>query len=148
MPVIHNPFDTEDLINCRKAQEDPIVQYYIVNKDLNMSAGKIGAQIAHGAAMFSFFISEDINNHDSGMPFELLPEEVQLTIKWLASSFRKVVLSGNQKDFEKIKEQLPVFLVKDAGLTEVDPGSETVLVTYPMYKSKRPKLLTRLRVLV
>lgn len=147
MPVIEHPFDTEDLINLRKDQEDPIVQYFIVNKDLNMSSGKTGAQIAHGAEMFAFFISESINDRNSGEPFENLPPEAQLTIEWLATSFRKVVLKGSKKDFEKIKEQLDVFLVKDAGLTEVEPGSETVLVTFPMRRSQRPKILTRLRVL-
>jgi PTH2 family peptidyl-tRNA hydrolase len=136
MPVEPNEFDDERLIKIRESQEDPIVQYYIVRTDLGMSVGKIGAQIAHGAQMFAFKYA---NTAD--------PDLVAFVEKWRNGSFRKVVLGGNAKDFEKIKNELMVFSVRDAGLTEVDPGSETILVTWPMLKSTRPKVLTKLQVL-
>lgn len=36
---------------------------------------------------------------------------------------------------------------KDAGLTEVDPGTETVMALWPMRKSERPPLVKRLQTL-
>lgn len=150
MPVEPNDFDDERLIKIRESQEDPIVQYYIVRTDLGMSTGKIGAQIAHGAQMFAFKYAElKYLEFDENIEY-VAPGKSQLvrtTKEWIDGSFRKVVLGGNAKDFEKIKKELMVFSVKDAGLTEVESGSETVLVTWPLLKSTRPKVLIKLQVL-
>jgi peptidyl-tRNA hydrolase len=72
---------------------------------------------------------------------------MEIVDEWFNTSFRKVVLGGKKKDFGKIISELNVFLVRDAGLTEVEPNSETVLVTWPMRKSAQPKCLSRLQVL-
>ncbi len=152
MPVEHNPFDDDKLIQIRESQEDPIVQYYIVRTDVPMTVGKVCAQIAHGAQMFAFAYNErclqqianDLNNVPSDTDERT---RIELTKKWINGSFRKVVLGGKAKDFEKIKKELNVFLVRDAGLTEVEPGMETVLVLWPILKSTQPKFLQRLRVL-
>jgi PTH2 family peptidyl-tRNA hydrolase len=147
MPIEPNLFDDERLAKVRAEQEDPIVQYYIVRTDIPMSSGKIGAQIAHGAMMFLMGYQEVTNqwfHFDSSSP---KPPHLIRVEEWLKGSFRKVVLGGTKKDFEKIISDLPVFLVRDAGLTEVDPNSETVLVTWPMLKSSQPTFLKRLQVL-
>lgn len=146
MPVEHNPFDDPRLAQVRAEQQDPIVQYYIVRKDVPMSIGKVCAQIAHGAQMF---LSEYYNmKRNMCKPFggrSLIL--TQITEKWMAGSFRKVVLGAKKKDWEKIKKELEVFVVRDAGLTEVESGTETVIVTWPMKKSKQPKVLTKLQLL-
>jgi PTH2 family peptidyl-tRNA hydrolase len=150
MSVEPNDFDNERLINIRESQEDPIVQYYIVRTDLGMSTGKIGAQIAHGAQMFALRYAQLFIIGDDKSIEYIAPGKSQLvkTAKeWFDGSFRKVVLGGNAKDFEKIKNELDVFLVKDAGLTEVEAGSETVLVTWPQLRSQCPKVLKKLQVL-
>jgi peptidyl-tRNA hydrolase len=144
MSVEPNPFDDDRLIEIRKSQEDPIVQYYIVRKDISMSVGKIGAQIAHGAQMFAFTYIERKNQSNLS---EKVKDQICLTNKWIDGSFRKVVLGGKLKDFEKIKKELDVFSIRDAGLTEVESGTETVLVCWPMLRSTQPKFLKRLRVL-
>ena len=54
MPIEYNPFDDDQLAAIRANQKDPYVQYFIINKDLGMSPGKIAAQIAHAAEMFAF----------------------------------------------------------------------------------------------
>lgn len=147
MPVEPNPFDDAKLAQIRAEQDDPIIQYYIVRTDVPMSIGKIGAQIAHGAQMFVFsFVDMKFRSSvkpAGGRPLVL----TQITEKWINGSFRKVFLGGKKKDFEKIKKEINVFLVRDAGLTEVEPGTETVLVTWPMKKSQQPKVLKRLQVL-
>jgi len=145
MPVEYNPFDDERLAQVRAEQGDPIVQYFIVRTDIPMSVGKIGAQIAHGAEMFVLRYS--LYSHLQVSMTEDECNRESLTKEWLSGSFRKVVLGGKKKDFEKIISELNVFLVRDAGLTEVEPNSETVIVTWPMRKSAQPKCLSRLQVL-
>lgn len=154
MPIEPNPFDDARLAEIRAEQGDPIVQYYIVRTDLNMSPGKIAAQVAHGAQMFVFGFQRlqepgGLDNVDepANTAIPRIAKQLQLTQEWHDSSFRKVVLGGKKKDFEKIIKALPVFLVRDAGLTEVEPNSETVIVTWPMRKSEQPKVLSRLQTL-
>jgi len=135
-----------DLAGIRKSQEDPIVQYYIVNKDLDMTPGKIAAQVAHGAQMFlsKYFEIKQKQSYPIGGKYAIYAE---ICDAWFLSSFRKVVLTAKKKDFDRVKELLDVFLVVDAGLTQVESGSETVLVSWPMLKSKQPDVLKKLRVL-
>lgn len=148
MPVEHNPFDDEKLIQIRESQEDPIVQYYIVRTDVPMTVGKVCAQIAHGAQMFAFeYVARRMRHINNGFMNLESDSKLELSKKWKEGSFRKVVLGGKTKDFEKIKKELDVFLVRDAGLTEVESGTETVIVLWPMLKSTQPKFLQRLRVL-
>jgi PTH2 family peptidyl-tRNA hydrolase len=157
MPIEPNPFDDERLAKIRADQTDPIIQYFIVRTDLEMSIGKIAAQVAHGAEMFIMRVREVclVESYSYCGPQGVQgpinqtpnPEQLKLVEQWLAGSFRKVVLGGKKKDFDKIIEDLPVFVVRDAGLTEVAPNSDTVLVTWPMYKSAQPKCLARLQTL-
>jgi PTH2 family peptidyl-tRNA hydrolase len=149
MPIEPNPFDDARLAKIRAEQGDPIIQYFIVRTDLGMSVGKIGAQIAHGAEMFVLRYNELKEALRCLDDKYIRPNErvVGMVDDWLTGSFRKVVLGGKKKDFEKIISELPVFLVRDAGLTEVEPNSETVIVTWPMLKSTQPKCLARLQTL-
>ena len=150
MAIEPNPFDDELLVRARAEQEDPYVQYYIIRSDVGMSAGKMAAQVGHGAGMFFIGYNAAKNRVSKVMnPGGADVVKVSITEKWMARSFRKIALAGKTKDFKKIAEdpELSVFQVKDAGLTEVDPGTETVLVTWPMLKSEVPKFLKRLRVL-
>jgi peptidyl-tRNA hydrolase len=68
---------------------------------------------------------------------------------WLDTSFRKVVLKSDDKEWEKIKLEFEndLILVIDAGLTQIPSGSETVIGLYPMYKSNVPKIIKRLQIL-
>lgn len=146
MPVEPNPFDTPERIKARNEQDDPWVQYYIVRVDVPMSVGKFGAQIAHAAQMFAFGyinLKRNMGHPAGGKPLIY----TRATEKWMDESFTKVTLGGRAKDFEKIKEELDVFVVRDSGKTEVEPGTETVIVTWPMRKSAQPKILSKLQTL-
>jgi len=151
MPIEPNPYDRPDLLDLRKNQGDPIVLYIIVRKSLGMDVGKIAAQVGHGVGMLlgRYHVLADGLDHDLWAKdfIEEATRKVLITSEWLKTSYRKVVLEANDKDWERLKEQLDVFLVKDAGLTEVDPGSETVLIPWPMKKSEAPKIIQRLQVL-
>jgi len=148
MPVLNNPHDDEELKKIRESQEDPLVQYYIVRKSLKMSDGKFGTQIAHAAMIFTleFFklkekIERVIDLQRGGSDYI----KYKQTQEWLNGSFRKITKKASDAKFEKIKEELECFLVKDAGLTEVEPGSETVLVLFPILRSKTPEIVHKLQ---
>lgn len=108
-----------------------LVQYYIVNKDLNMSTGKIAAQCCHGSMLIAL-------RDQSDKKFQL----------WKSTAMRKVVLKGTLKEIKKIKELIPnSILIIDNGYTEIEPNSETVLVLPVMTREESRKIVGRLRLL-
>lgn len=142
-------------VEARASQEDPIIMYLIVRESLNMSAGKTAAQCAHASQMLLLKHVEtdaDVNwtmVAHGDMDERIKSERVMLFKSWLNSSFRKVVLKADDKEWAKIKADLEEgdVIVVDAGLTEIEPGSETVIGMHPMYKSSVGKLIKRLQVL-
>jgi peptidyl-tRNA hydrolase, PTH2 family len=149
MSVEPNLFDDEQLAAIRAEQADPITMYFVVREDLNMGAGKMAAQCAHAAQMVMLRYFEK-KREFGAFRYGRYGIYCDLFERWAYESFRKVILKADLKEFEKIKaeEALDVFVVRDAGITEVEPGTETVLVVWPMRKSAAAKtLLKRLRIL-
>lgn len=116
------------------SEEDPLIMYLVVKESLNMSIGKTAAQCSHAAQMLTlrYFDLESIARNNPAHVYSQLMNEGNLGLfsQWLNSSFRKVVLRADDKEFEKIKQELPsdnIVVVTDNGLTEVVPGSETVI---------------------
>jgi PTH2 family peptidyl-tRNA hydrolase len=141
-------------------KEDPLVMYLIVRESINMSVGKTAAQCAHAAQMLQMKYEKlhrslvyERKNIKDGISLSLpIPAEMtQLETvfqQWLVVGVRKVVLQANEKEWVRIKEEYPDnVLVVDAGHTELEPGTETVIGLWPMKKSSRSKLITRLQVL-
>jgi PTH2 family peptidyl-tRNA hydrolase len=128
---------------------DPLVVYLIVRESLHMGCGKIAAQCGHGIQklMLHYFTVQviKVKCHDNiNLPTDQI-EFVERTSHWLKADSRKVVLSADDESFERIKEIYPHhFLVKDNGLTEVEPGSETIICLHPLYKSTADKVIKRL----
>lgn len=143
MPVEPNMYDDDELVQMRASQEDPIVMYIIVKKSLKMSAGKTAAQAAHGAQMIILRYHQLLNEKSN---IDELAKCANMET-WLKKSFRKIVLKASDIEFEKAKKELHCVVVRDAGLTELDPKTETVICTWPIKKSSRPSFLKRLRVL-
>ncbi|NOR85522.1 peptidyl-tRNA hydrolase [archaeon] len=88
-------------------------QVIIVRKDLNLSAGKLGAQVAHASVL----------------AYKNTPKkEAEM---WEISGHKKIVLKIQTETelldiFTKAKkEKLPCSLIKDAGRTEIAPGTIT-----------------------
>ena len=73
--------------------------------------------------------------------------------KWQSEGQKKVVLKVNSEKelleyFNKIKkEKIPCFLVEDAGLTELKPGTITALGIGPEEEEKLDKITGRLKLL-
>lgn len=160
--------NSPEAMAARANQADPIVMYLIVKESLGMSAGKTAAQCAHASQMLTLkYLHEKIKAgwmpvnlwhrlvkivsdffSKSELPAEQAAPSLELFEDWLDQSFRKVTLRANDHQFERMKKEVPNHVVVvDAGLTEIDPGSETVLGLWPMHRSACPKYLTKLQVL-
>src|ERR1700735_4104059 len=82
----------------RANQTDPLVMYLVVRESLNMGAGKVGAQCAHGAQML---LMEHINRMNGPGDYQFR-EQATIFQQWLDQSFRKVVLKADDREFQKI----------------------------------------------
>jgi len=160
--TMRDPHVLEEVAN-RTTQEDPIIMYLIVRESLSMSIGKTSAQCAHASQMLLLQFHKEQRKWESSWDpvygpsqedYDSFPSETKLRWnvfdKWLCGSFRKVVLRADDKEWIKIKLEIPEvnrITVVDAGLTEIPSGSETVIGIWPMYKSQVPKIIKKLQVL-
>jgi PTH2 family peptidyl-tRNA hydrolase len=147
MTVEKDLYDDEALAKMRLEQEDPWVQYIIINKDLEMGCGKIAAQVGHGCGMHILKYKEISNLAIAHLIGDDRKIKIKNTLHWIEESFRKITKVAHKKEFDKIKEltEVDCFMVKDAGLTEIEPGSETVLVCWPIKRSQCPKIIHKLQ---
>jgi peptidyl-tRNA hydrolase, PTH2 family len=131
--------------------EDPIVMYLVVRESLNMSIGKTAAQCAHAAGLLQY--QADVLRGVCGSLGDYDLEGVRdtdLFIDWMDSSYTKVVLGADEKEWAKLKEQInPAnsVIVVDCGKTELVPNTETVAGLWPCRKSQAPKIIKKLQVL-
>jgi len=108
---------------------DEIVQYIVVNKDLEMSTGKTSAQVAHVATD----IAVTLTNYGDDMNFWF----------WRHNGQKKIILQGKQKDLEKLAEKF--YAIYDSGLTEIPKDSLTVVGLPPMKRSEAKQYIKRLQ---
>lgn len=88
-----------------------LIQYYIVNKDLEMSKGKIASQVAHAS-----------------MVIALRDQNDEKFKQWKNSIMKKIILMAHEKDLLKLKDKVEgSILIVDKGFTEIEPNSNTVL---------------------
>lgn len=140
--------ETPEAVAARADQEDPLVMYLVVRETLEMSIGKACAQCAHAAQMITLEYFKRTAQLNCGQNVDT--KGLSLFEKWLDTSFRKVSLKADDKEWQKVKAQLEpssFITVVDNGLTEIPAGSETVIGVWPMLKSERPKILKKLQVL-
>lgn len=94
-------------------------QAIVARRDLGMGEGKLAAQVAH-ASLSAY--------QDAGR---------RARTEWKGSGQKKVVLGGDSESqlFELADsadtEGLPYAIVRDAGHTELDPGTVTALAVGP-----------------
>lgn len=110
-------------------------QVIVVRKDIRMGKGKLASQVAH-ASLHAFLISDE-----------------KIRKKWISEGAKKVVLkvpdlSSLLKIYEKAKKAgLPVFLVRDAGKTQIKEGTITCLGIGPESEEKIDKITGKLKLL-
>jgi peptidyl-tRNA hydrolase, PTH2 family len=158
--------DSPEEVAKRASQEDPIVMYLVVRESINMSIGKTAAQCAHASQMLTLNYMdlqktaakiqkalgvpqmEPADRTEGIEHYKRLAVPISIFGEWMAASFRKVVLTADEKEWAKLKEEAKNqqhVIVRDAGLTELEPGTETVIGLWPMRKSSRSKLMKRLQ---
>jgi PTH2 family peptidyl-tRNA hydrolase len=89
-------------------------QALVVREDLEMSRGKMIAQACHASLG----------------AYRKAPEKERS--KWESQGAKKIVLSPGDLGLEEVLEQakvngLPAYMVKDAGMTELEPGTATAV---------------------
>ncbi len=101
------------------AGTEPGVPVIWLNPELDMSAGKAMAQAGHGAQLAWWELSEEERS------------------AWRASGFALAVRTADPARWRELTTSgLP--LVRDAGFTEIAPGSCTVVADHPALRRARP----------
>lgn len=108
---------------------DELVSYHVVNSELNMSPGKVTAQVGHVATIIAVEYSNNRNDYFDN---------------WYEKDQKKIVLKGKQKDLEKLIDA-GFYYIKDNGLTEIPCGSLTVVGLPPMPRSEAQKYVKKLQ---
>ena len=110
-------------------------QVIVVRKDLKMGAGKTAAQVAHASLG----------------AYKNTPQGDRL--QWDSSGAKKVVLKVHSlKELMDVhalakRARLPCALIKDAGLTEVEPGTITALGIGPCREADLDRITGALKML-
>jgi PTH2 family peptidyl-tRNA hydrolase len=110
-------------------------QIIVVRKDLKMGTGKMCSQTAH--ASIAAFLKAKKSDKD----------------KWVKTGMKKVVLKvSSEKELMEIckiarDEKMKCEVIRDAGLTQVEPGSITALGIGPADDKKIDKITGKLKLL-
>lgn len=102
---------------------DAPVMVFVVNGAVPMRAGKLAAQVCHAALL-------------AVGAFSRCESDRELLSGWYAEGARMVVRRAEGDAWEGLKHHERCALVRDAGITEVAKGSETVLALCPCAPSK------------
>ena len=78
-------------------------QVIVVNKELNMSAGKMAAMVAHGSVSFftNWFRRNVSTENSSWTEYTIYPNariDKELFAQWIAGNFTKIILEVNNTD--------------------------------------------------
>ena len=113
-------------------------QTIVVRKDLSMSAGKLSAQVAH-ASLSAYKKVQKLN-----------PE---IARAWEEEGQKKVVLKVNSEEellefYNKGKVAgIPCELIRDAGHTQVEPGTLTCFAAGPWKENELDAIFGKLKLL-
>lgn len=102
------------------------VMYLFVNDDLKMGKGKIGAQTGHCVQ----FLMEDILENTK-------KEKYQDYLKWKNCGCKKIVLKATQLQLMELQKDDMSRSVYDAGHTQIEAGSLTIVGFFPSNKLEK-----------
>ena len=116
---------------------DEFKQVILIRIDLKMSTGKKCAQACHASVSASDLARIKTKN---------------IWKNWKNLGQKKVVLKTNMENMKDIyakviKQQIPCFLIKDAGLTQLEPGTTTALGIGPALSTKIDEITGDLQLL-
>eukprot|EP00833_Pecoramyces_ruminatium_P002583 jgi/Orpsp1_1/1176615/evm.model.c7180000058333.1 len=123
---IHNHIEAEPI-------NEDLVMGLIARMDLKMSKGKITAQCCHAAVALNSIVNENILNQwkNNGQPKYVFKCQSQEDLHNVAHKARKM--------------NIPAYIIRDAGRTQIPSGSETVLGIGPAKKEIIVELTKRLQ---
>lgn len=114
----------------------------VVRKDLKMGAGKVAAQCAHAAVASVERLTEMSSQSTSVSPAtDLTGMWTQWFTAWRHTGYAKVVLQcPDEEEMMAVATrakgcQLPYYIIRDAGRTQIAAGSKTVIAVGPGPKS-------------
>lgn len=130
--------------------DDKVVMYLIARRDLNMSPGKLAAQVGHGV---QYVLADDLKQRIEkiqtsiwkklwlklhAMWHSTADDDRNFMSEWAENDHTKIVLMVHSLEELACLEALLGTLAKvvvDAGHTELSAGTRTVLAMKPMPKS-------------
>ena len=134
--------------------DDKIVEYIIINKELDMGVGKIAGQVAHVQTVIDNNIKHIADNSQRNFYLKTgieLDEKDLSVLEWYEKWFlvgpqTKIILRAKEKDLLKAIE-MGAFPIRDKGLTEIPAGSLTVVGFLPQPKSNLQEFTRRFQLL-
>jgi peptidyl-tRNA hydrolase len=111
-------------------QEEEYTMYIIVNESLNMSKGKIASQVGHVTECIAERLIKGM--HETSKPQKKFIDY----IKYSKSGRKKIVLKAPQDDIIALSKEDDAEYIIDAGRTEIEPGSMTVVAFFPSNTNK------------
>lgn len=116
--------------NTTPMQPPQLTMYFCVNKSLGMSNGKIAAQVGHAAHIM---VDNILRNRDYILFTKYL--------EWCKTGSKMVTLGLTTSEMAEVLKRDDIIHVKDAGKTQVEPGSLTVVCVAPTLEKLTYKLL-------
>ncbi len=123
-------------------EEEDLKMVFLVREDLKMSVGKVAAQVCHaGVGLFSKITSKGKSYYKNALK------------AWDDFGSKKIVLKAkNLEELENVHKKcklkgIPSIMISDAGHTEVEPGTVTVLGIGPEISEKLDKITGSFRLM-
>jgi len=112
-------------------------QVIVVRSDLKLGKGKLAAHVSHASLAGYKLVKE---------------REPSFVEEWEREGEKKIVVKveGERELFElyeKIKKEVPCVIIKDAGFTQIPPGTVTCLVVGPWKDEEVDKFTKDLKLL-
>jgi len=112
-------------------------QVIVVRSDLKLGKGKLAAHVSHASLAGYRAVRE---------------KEPKVVEEWEREGEKKIVVKvdGERELFElyeKIKKEIPSAIIKDAGFTQIRPGTVTCLVVGPWNDEEVDKFTKDLKLL-
>jgi len=126
-----------------------VKQVIVVRKDLNMSTGKIAAQVAHAA--IKVFLDRTVTWRPNAMPMGnyMIIEMTKEMKQWATESFIKVVVScDSEKEIYELSKKadeagIPYAIIVDNGFTEFQGNRTTTCIAIGPDDSEKIDKLTK-----
>ena len=118
--------------------------YIIVNDDLKMSKGKIASQVGHVVQIIIENIIGYYIDNKKNKESELYYDNY---VKWKDGGSTKIVLKSNQQNIEKLIKLKGIEYIRDAGKTQIEPNSLTVIGFYPQSRNKINNIICNYKLL-